>query len=79
LRKWRDELFAANKELSQMGDTVSGKIIEALEQMNKDLDEQADKIERNNSLLEHYRNVIDLVGKDTLGISDEIMKKTSEA
>lgn len=79
LREYRDSLLEINNELSTMGDQVHSKMIDAIESMNEEMDKQGEIIERNNSLLSHYRNVIDLVGKDSLGISDEMMRELSQA
>ena len=47
--------------------------------MNDKFDEQSEIIKHNNSILESYRNIIDLVGEDALGISDEVMSSLSRA
>jgi len=70
LTEYQEALWEANEELNNIGDTVHEKVVAAVEEMNSKLDEQSESISHNNSLLENYRNIIDLVGQDALGISD---------
>lgn len=79
LTEYQEALWEANEELNNMGDTVHEKVVAAVEKMNSKLDEQSESISHNNSLLENYRNIIDLVGQDALGISDQVMANLSRA
>ena len=79
LREYQNNLIETNKTLSEMGDAVHEKTVEAFEKMNEEMEKQGEIVNHNNSLLNSYRNIIDLTGKDALGISDDIMKKLTEA
>ena len=79
LREYRDSLLEANTELSQMGDTVMEKVTTAIDTMNEKMAKHGEIIEHNNSLLESYKNIIDLVGKDNLGISDQMIQELRKA
>lgn len=79
LTEYQKTLWETNEELNNMGDTVHEKVVAAVEEMNSKLDEQSESISHNNALLENYRNIIDLVGQDALGISDQVMANLSRA
>ena len=79
LREYRDSLLEANTELSQMGNTVMEKVTTAIDTMNEKMAKHGEIIEHNNSLLESYKNIIDLVGKDNLGVSDQMIQELRKA
>jgi hypothetical protein len=55
------------------------KLNAAFTTFNEKIAEGAEKIERYGDTLENYKNIIGIVGKDNLGISDEIMQSMREA
>ena len=78
LREYRDDLIDANTELLEIRNTVQEKLTEAYDAWNEKLDKNATKIEHLTSVTDSYKNIIDIVGKDTLGISDEAMAKLTD-
>lgn len=60
-------------------DQYSDAIVASFEDMNKEFEKSIENISHLTSLVEGYRNMIDLVGKDALGLSDELLEKLSEA
>jgi predicted amino acid-binding ACT domain protein len=43
-----------------------------MSELNENLDKGIEKFEHYNSVLEHYQNIISIVGKDSLGIDNSI-------
>jgi len=41
--------------------------------MNEELEECLDKIDHLNTMIDSYRDLLDLAGRDALGINDELM------
>ena len=78
LRDYRDQLGDYNAELMEIRNTVFDELTEAFEAWNEKIDETATTIEHLNSMLSGYRNIIDLVGKDMLGIDNETLKNLSK-
>jgi hypothetical protein len=79
LLEYRDGLLETNEALLEMRNTVFEKVVEAFEKMNEELDKSAEKFDFFNSLLSSYKDIIDIVGKDTLGIADEMMESLGKA
>ena len=79
LLEYRDGLLETNEALLEMRNTVFEKVTEAFEKMNEELDKSAEKFDFFNSILSSYKDIIDIVGKDTLGIADEMMESLGKA
>lgn len=79
LREYRDNLVDLNAELLEMRETVKDKLTEAFDAWNEKLEDNVSIIEHCSSLLEGYRSIIDLVGKDMLGISDSVIFELNKA
>jgi hypothetical protein len=54
-------------------------IVEAFEDMNEEMQYQADRIDHLTGVLSSYREIIGLIGEDTAGISDEIMEGLNQS
>lgn len=78
MRKYRDELVDLNADLLEIRQTVQDKLTEAFEGWNEEIERGISKLEHYGSVLENYKNIIDIVGKDMLGISDETMSNLSK-
>ena len=79
IRDYRDELLDLNGELDEIQTSVHDKVLEVFEAWNEKLDQNSEKLEHYNSLLESYKNIIDIVGKDSLGISDKFISDLNQA
>ena len=79
LRNYRDQLYEGNISLKEMRQTIQDEILESFNVWNEKLRQQTEQLEHNQSILEGYRNIIDIVGRDTLGISEEIEASMSAA
>lgn len=78
MREYRDELIDLNADLLEIRQTVQDKLTEAFEGWNEEIERGITKLEHYGSVLENYKNIIDIVGKDMLGISDETMSNLSK-
>ena len=78
LREYRDELIDLNADLLEIRQTVQDKLTEAFEGWNEEIERGIAKLEHYGSVLDNYKNIIDIVGKDMLGLSDETMSKLSK-
>lgn len=79
LEEWRDGLYDANNALIELRTTMQESIIEAFEDMNEEMQYQADRIDHLTGVLSSYREIIGLIGEDTAGISDEIMEGLNQS
>ena len=79
MREYRDELIDLNADLLEIRQTVQDKLTEAFEGWNEEIERGITKLEHYGSVLKNYKNIIDIVGKDMLGISDETMSNLSKA
>ena len=78
LRKYRDDLIDGNQTLLDIRESVQEKLTQAYDAWNEKLDKNAAKIKHLTSVTDSYKNIIDIVGKDTLGISDKAMAKLTD-
>ena len=78
LREYMGNIMDITQEIQNMRKEITDQLIDAMEEINEKFDEQIDKINRAAEGMQHYRDIIDLVGQDVLGISDEMMKTFGE-
>ena len=75
MRKYRSELIKLAETLDDLRKEAYEKLSDAIEEFNDKIERQKDIIKDLESTMKHYRNIIDIVGKDVLGISDELLKQ----
>ena len=73
IKDYRDNLLDLNEQLDGVRENIESKLMEAFDAWNEKLDEGLSNLEHYNSVLESYKNIIDIVGKDTLGLSDQFI------
>ena len=78
LREWMGQLIDYNKELRKTQKEAYDKIIESIEEFNDKIERQQDIVNDTAGVMEHYANIIDIIGKDTLGISDAMMNALND-
>lgn len=69
-----NELISTNQALIKQRENMIGEIGKTFDAWNKEIDESEDKLEKNEKLMEHYRNIIDIVGRKTLGITSAFIR-----
>lgn len=75
LRDYRDNIIDLNSQLLELRNTVQDKLTAAFDAWQEKLDKNISKLTHLRNLVNNYKNIIDIVGKDNLGISDETMEK----
>lgn len=78
LREYRDNLIETENTLKKYRDAVYEQAIQSFEEWNSKLDDNAAKIERCNKLLDEYKNIIDVVGANYLGVDNELLQSISD-
>lgn len=79
LEKYRDSLYDTSDALDEFYEQVMKKVNGAFEGYNDEMEEHIEKADRYKAVVETYLNVIDLVGKKTLGVSNETVKALRRA
>ena len=79
LREHRDELLATNEAMRELAEEELQTIIDAFDAWNEKIDKNITKLGHLNSVVKKYNDIIGLVGKDTLGISDALMESLNRA
>lgn len=69
-----DNLLKVNKDLADKRKEMFQQIGITFDAWNEQIDKSIDKIAANSKVMEHYRNVIDIVGRKTLGITSSFIK-----
>lgn len=75
LRDYRDNIIDLNSQLLELRNTVQDKLTAAFDAWQEKLDKNISKLTHLRNLVNNYKNIIDIVGKDNLGISNETMEK----
>lgn len=79
IKEYRDNLLDLNEEFDDIRETIEEKVMEVFDAWGEKLDDGIEQLEHYGDVLESYRNIIDIVGEDGLGISEEFMKNLNEA
>ena len=74
-----DTLYEANEFFLDFHETVKSYLSEAFNTITEEINEQVDAVTTLGDTLKHYSNIVDLVGKDMLGVSDEIMTQLTQS
>lgn len=74
LKDYHNQLLQANQALMDLRDSVHEKVLEAFQQFNEELQEGIDKIDHLGRMMQSYRNIVDIVGKENLGVSNTMLE-----
>lgn len=77
IKEWRSELLKANQDLLEMRKTIIDKVINAFDNLNEKVQKSYDKFNAYNSVLEKYKNITDLMGRNMSAQSRQIMNQLS--
>ena len=72
---YRDALMEEYNNLRDINEQVTENMVDAFEDMMDSLNENLDKNDGFQSLMDHYKEIRDLLGQEQLGLSDEEMRK----
>lgn len=79
LKGYIDSLYSTYEALDSFHEDVMGEVNKAFDDMNEKADRAANRVEFLGATLENYQNIIDLVGKKALGVTDEQIRALSKA
>lgn len=69
-----EKLLDTNKQITETRQKLVEEIGNSFSSWNEEIDKAENKLEQNAQLMEHYRNIIDIVGRKTLGITSKFIK-----
>jgi hypothetical protein len=72
------ELPNLNDQLNQLRTQAYERLASIIEKMNDEMQEQRDIIDSMGGIAKHYGNIIDIVGQDILGVSDELLQRMAD-
>ena len=78
LREYRDGLMDTSQAMIDLRESVHEKILSSFEEVNEELDKGISKIEHLQNVTEHFRNIVDIVGKANIPNSDKLIKSINE-
>ena len=79
VEEYIDALYDTNGNLDTLYESVGERVNGAFEELNKQMGENVSTLSHLGGILNNFRNIVDLVGKDVLGLSNESMTALSEA
>ena len=79
LREYYMALIKINKSLVEFRDTVYGEVLTSFEAFNGELDKNIDKIDHLSKITENYKNIVDIVGKKNLNVSNALLESIGQA
>lgn len=78
LNSYVDGLMGLQEELLALRDTMDEAVIKAFEEWTAEMQEQLSLFDHYDSVINSYTNIIDLVGQERLGITDENIKEYNQ-
>ena len=79
LREYINGLMEANTSLIELRNTVQEKVMVTFQEWNEEMDKGISKIAHLSEVIDAYQNLVDLVGKATLGLDGDFMQKIASA
>lgn len=78
IKDYRDNLLSLNEELDDIRENIESKVLEAFDAWNEKLNTGVDIIDSYSSALDHFKNIVDIVGQDVLGLDENFMQGLSQ-
>lgn len=78
IKEYRDNLLDLNEEFDDIRENIEDKMMETFDAWNEKLETGIDLLDHYSSILESYQNIVDIVGQDTMGLSEEFMANLSQ-
>ena len=73
IRDYKNSLIDLNSELDEIRENIESKVMVVFNDWQDKLKQGTEVLDHYTSTLESYKNIIDIVGKDTLGIASSFM------
>lgn len=78
IRGYVKELISTNEELQEVRQTVHDQLLTVWDEWNDKMDTAISKIEHLQNITSSYKNIIDIVGQKSLGLTDSFMSDLSQ-
>ena len=78
LKDYHSQLIATNQSLLDLRESVFDTVLNAFSQFNEEMQESIEKMEHLSAITEHYRNIVDIVGKKNLGVSNALLESMGQ-
>lgn len=78
IKEYRDNLLDLNGELDDVRENIEEKVLDAFDAWNEKLNTGVEVLDNYGSMLEHFKNMIDIVGQDTLGLDEDFMNNLGQ-
>lgn len=78
IKEYRDNLLDLNQELDDIRENIEEKVLDAFDAWNEKLNTGVEVLDNYGSMLEHFKNMIDIVGQDTLGLDEDFMNNLGQ-
>ena len=78
LQQHQSKLLDYNKTLIQIREESYEKIAESISEFNDQIERQIDIIKDLDGVMNHYKNIVDIVGKDVLGVTDDMLAEMDQ-
>lgn len=78
IRDYVKELISTNEELQEVRQTVHDQLLTVWDEWNDKMDTAISKIEHLQNITSSYKNIIDIVGQKSLGLTDSFMSGLSQ-
>ena len=79
LRENRDGLADYMQQLVDLREEIRDKVLDTFDLWQERIDTNISSLEHYSSVIEHFKNIIDIVGKDPFGLSDQFMDRIEQS
>ena len=79
IKEYRDNLIDLNSELDNLRSNIEDKVMDAFNAWTDKLSKGTSSVEHYGNVLASYKNIIDTIGKDTLGITNNFLNNLAQA
>lgn len=78
IKDYRDALLSANEELDKIRESVEDQLMTAFDAWQEKLTNGATEIDHYKTILEDFKNIIDIVDTESLGLNDAFMNNLAQ-
>ena len=79
LKEYYSNLLRVNESLLELRESVYETVTNAFLQFNEEMDKMIEKLDHLANVTQHYRNIVDIVGKENLGVSNALLESVGQA
>lgn len=79
IKEYRDNLIDLNSKLDDLRSNIEDKVMDAFSAWTDKLSKGTSSVEHYGNVLASYKNIIDTIGKDTLGITNNFLNNLAQA